>query len=156
MEPLNRRDLPVAHHCFGCGTLNPIGLRLAVYGEGDEVWADFVADRRHEGYRGLVHGGILAALLDEVLGWAFFHRGIWAVTTRLDLTYRAPVPVGARIRVTGRVVRDRGRMLDTVGQIADEGGRTLVEATGRYARIPEAQRAAWERAYAEPAADGPA
>lgn len=137
------------HHCFGCGALNPHGLRLAFFAaaDGAEVWTDFTPDRRHEGYHGLVHGGVIAALLDETLGWSFFARGVWAVTTRLNLTYRLPVPVGEPLRVTARLVRDRGRALEAAGWIADAAGRRLVEAEGAFMRVPEARRRAWEAQY---------
>lgn len=148
---LNTRN---EHHCFGCGTLNPHGLRLAFYSSPDDgrVWADFTPDRRHEGYHGLVHGGIIAALLDETLGWSFFGRGIWAVTTRLNLIYRQPVPVGQPVRVSAWLVRDRGRVLEAAGRIDDLRGDTLVEAEGAFMRVPESRRQEWEAQYgnAEP------
>lgn len=153
VEPLNRRNQLGEHHCFGCGTLNPHGLHLEIFGNETEVWADFTGGREHEGYAGLLHGGIVAALLDEVLGWSFFGRGVWAVTTRLALTYRGPVPIGTPVRVTARLARDRGRLLEATGEISDATGRVLVEAVGQFARVPEARRAAWERRYAAPAGE---
>ncbi len=144
---LNTRD---HHHCFGCGALNPTGLHLQFFAavDGTRVWADFTPDRRQEGAPGLVHGGLLAALLDETLGWALFGHGIWAVTTRLSLTYRRQVPIGTPIRVSAWLVRDRGRALLAEGRIEGQDGQTLVEAAGTFMRVPESRRQIWENQLA--------
>ena len=54
-------------HCFGCGQENPIGLRLSPHVDGDAVVASFVPKDDHQGWPGIVHGGIIASLLYEVL-----------------------------------------------------------------------------------------
>src|SRR3712207_6174508 len=90
---VNARD---DHHCFGCGRLNPHGLRLQFFEleESRGVWADFTPTREHEGFTGMVHGGIVTAVLDEAMGWAVFVGGAWAVTGRLAVEFREPVQVG--------------------------------------------------------------
>lgn len=70
--------VPNDHFCFGCGRLNARGLQLefAFTPENDAVWAPFTPCREHEGFAAIVHGGIVTAVLDEVMGWALFARGI--------------------------------------------------------------------------------
>jgi uncharacterized protein (TIGR00369 family) len=136
------------HHCFGCGTLNPCGLQLRFEREERGVSADFTPDRRHEGYAEIVHGGIVATLLDEVMAWALYDRGIWAVTARLHLTFRRPLQVGTPVRATGWLVADRGRLIEVAGEVrrtAD--GAVLAEAGATFARVREPQAASWRERY---------
>jgi len=106
-QPLIVRD---DHFCFGCGRLNAHGLQLqfAVTPERDGVWAPFRPSRAHEGFAEIVHGGIVTAVLDEVMGWALFARGIWAVTATIEVKFRKPVAVDVTTRAIGRI-RPRSR-----------------------------------------------
>ena len=144
---LNVRD---DHHCFGCGRLNPHGLQLDFYplADGDGLWATFTPTQVHEGFAGVVHGGIVTAVLDEIMGWAVFVRGAWAVTGRLTISFRKPVEVGVPTRAVGRVVADRGRLLDVAAELrraADD--LLLADATATFARVPEEQARAWRERY---------
>jgi uncharacterized protein (TIGR00369 family) len=140
----------VEHHCFGCGDLNPIGMRLKfreVAGD-DGVWAGFTPDRRHEGYLGMVHGGILTAMLDEAMSWAITATGEFAITARMEVSFRSPARVGQELRVIGRVTRRRSRVIDTAGTILEDDGDTVVaESEGRFVRVSDEQAAAWRNAY---------
>jgi uncharacterized protein (TIGR00369 family)/excisionase family DNA binding protein len=141
---LNRRD---DHFCFGCGRLNPAGLQLSFIAEGDEVRADFTPGRLREGWSGATHGGVLATLLDEALAWTLFHHQIWAVTARLAITYRRPAPIGAPLTARGRIVQDRGRLVEVAGEARDANGAVVAEATATFVRVSPEQRARLERIY---------
>jgi uncharacterized protein (TIGR00369 family)/excisionase family DNA binding protein len=141
---INRRD---DHACFGCGRLNPFGLQLDFVADEAGVWTDFVPGRLREGWTGTVHGGILATLLDEVLAWALFQRGIVAVTARLAITYRRPAPVGEPLRAHGWIERDRGRLVEAAGEVRDQTGTLLAEASATFVRVGAAERARLERVY---------
>jgi excisionase family DNA binding protein/uncharacterized protein (TIGR00369 family) len=146
-DRLNLRD---DHTCFGCGRLNPFGLHLDFVAEGDGVRADFVPGRLREGWSGTLHGGIIATLLDEVLAWALFRQQIWAVTTRLAITYRRPVLVGTPLSAHGRLERDRGRLIEASGEVRDATGLVLAEATATFVRVTAEARARLERIYGIP------
>src|SRR5207249_734462 len=103
------------HWCFACGRLNDAGLHLDFDVSRDRAETRFTPQRGHEGYDGTVHGGILTALLDETMGWAIFHQGIWGVTARIAVTFRQPVKVGAELRVVGGVARMPSRATETRG-----------------------------------------
>ena len=62
------------HYCFGCGTLNPIGLKLTFKWDGDKYSALWTPQREHQGRAGRVHGGLLALVLDEALSRAALER----------------------------------------------------------------------------------
>ncbi|HET8568568.1 MAG TPA: PaaI family thioesterase, partial [Candidatus Limnocylindria bacterium] len=132
---------------------NPAGLRLDVEADGDRITARHTVTRAHQSYDGTVHGGIITALLDEVMGWAVFIKGDWGVTARMSVTFRAPVPLGEELVATGWIERDRGRGLETKGELVRAAdGTVLAEADALFLRMPEGQRAALERRYgAEPA-----
>jgi len=146
-QPLIVRD---DHFCFGCGRLNAHGLQLqfAVTPERDGVWAPFRPSRAHEGFAEIVHGGIVTAVLDEVMGWALFARGIWAVTATIEVKFRKPVAVDVATRAIGRIGRDRGRILQVSGELRRESDDLLLaQATGSFVRVPESQAQAWRDRY---------
>lgn len=151
-ERLNGRD---QHACFGCGRLNPFGLQLDFVADDEGVRADVVPGRLREGWAGVLHGGLTATLLDEALGWALFRHDIWAVTARLTVTYRRPVPIGAPLSVHGRIVRDRGRSLEAAGEIRDAAGGVLAEAVAMFVRVRPAVQAEIERRYGLPGGPAP-
>ena len=106
MEPIDESTLTRInsaddHYCFGCGRLNPNGLYLHFYPLDDEsgIWAPFTPLREHEGYMGMVHGGIISTILDEVMTVALPARsgGDRAALDR----YRKPVEVGVPTRAIG-------------------------------------------------------
>lgn len=138
------------HNCFGCGHRNEAGLHLRFSDDpdGNGVHAAFVPASHVEGYTGMVHGGIITTVLDEVMAWSLYRHGIWAVTGELTTRYRKPIRVGQPTLATGTIVRDRGRALELRGEIRDRvEGRVLAEATATFIRMPEAQAKAWLEQY---------
>jgi len=125
----------VARWCYACGDLNPIGLHLHFRMEGEWAIAPFVARQEHQGYPGFVHGGIVSAVLDEAMGWATYGRGVWAVTGKMKMRFRAIVPVGEPLEVRGRIERDRGRTLEVTAELRGAGGALLAEAEGLFFRV---------------------
>lgn len=145
------------HHCFGCGRLSLHGLQLSFYEneDGNGVWAPFTPTDAFEGYEGVVHGGIVCTVLDEVMAWSLYRERTWAVTGQLSTRFRKPVVVGVPTRAVGRVVRDRGRVIEVRGELRREAdGLLLAEASGTFFRVPQAQAAAWNDRYLGAAAEG--
>jgi acyl-coenzyme A thioesterase PaaI-like protein len=138
-------DSDLARWCYACGDLNPIGLHLHFAMEGEWAVAPFMAQQEHQGYPGYVHGGVVASLLDEAMGWATYGRGIWALTGRLQTRFRGIVPTGEPLEVRARITRDRGRTLEVAAELRGPQGKVLAEAngvlfraTGEQARLIEA------------------
>src|SRR5437879_8205631 len=117
MARLSELGIDFEHWCFACGRLNEAGLHLDFDVSRDRAETRFTPRRRHEGYDGTVHGGIVTALLDETMGWAIFHQGIWGVTAKITVAFRQPVPIGEDLRVIGEIARDRGRLIETRGTV---------------------------------------
>jgi uncharacterized protein (TIGR00369 family) len=116
--------------CFGCGPLNEDGLQMTFLADGDVSVAEFAVPARYQSWKGVVHGGMVALLLDEAVGWAAWHKGHPGVTGKLEVRYRQPLRVGERVRLTGQVERVRRTLVyasATIERISD--GSTIAEAS---------------------------
>jgi uncharacterized protein (TIGR00369 family) len=133
--------------CFGCGDLNPNGLKLAFRLEGGVAVAEFDPDPQHQGYPGLMHGGLVATILDEAMGWAIYGRGIWAMTARMQVRFRRSVPLDRRLRVSAHVTNQRQRLLQARAELRDEGGTLLAEGEGAFLCVPPEQGREMEELY---------
>jgi uncharacterized protein (TIGR00369 family) len=123
--------------CFGCGGDNDDGLRMRFTQAGEEAVCELVVPDRFQSWRGMVHGGVVALMLDEAVGWASWNAGHPGLTGRLEVRYRRPLRLGERVRVTGRVDRVRRTLVyasATIDGMAD-GGR-VAEATATLMSVP--------------------
>jgi acyl-coenzyme A thioesterase PaaI-like protein len=126
------KQQPVSRNCFVCGVENSAGLHMHFF-ETDsnpvEVHVDYTVPAHFQGYPGVVHGGIIATMLDEVISRTIF-RGDpprFVVTAKLSIRYRKPVPVETPLKITGRVVEDKGKVITVMGQIYGPEGVLLAE-----------------------------
>lgn len=130
-------DKPQGHGCFACGTANPIGLNLHFYRAGDAVCSDVTLGRYHEGWENMAHGGIISALLDEVMSWAILYfKKTFAVTRKMEVKYVKPVLIGTPLTVAGRLL-DGYEILKirTQGEIRDQEGRLLVRSNAEFVAL---------------------
>lgn len=142
-------EIAARRYCFGCGDLNPAGLKLKFRFEGSKAVADFLPQGRHQGYPGLMHGGVTSAALDEAMGWAMYGVGVWAVTGKMEVKFRQPLPLHQKAVVSGEVIRNRGRWLEVRGEIRNEEGRLMAESYGLFMRLPEERVRELEETYVE-------
>lgn len=120
--------------CFVCGRDNPVGLRVQFYEdlENQRLVVPVVIPECYQSYPGIVHGGILATLLDETSGRALMmgsEEDIFWVTAKLELRYRNPTPTETPLEVVGWVVNRRRRSAEVAGEIRLADGTVTVEAT---------------------------
>lgn len=141
---------PSARWCFVCGVENPFGLKIRFFNEGyQQVVAHITLGDEYQSYPGIVHGGILATILDETMGRAILADGDAAdiqkarfmFTARMDARYRAPVPLHEEFTVRGRVDADRGRVVQVSGEIILADGTVAAEASATLVKIPPEQLA---------------
>ncbi|HVB65128.1 MAG TPA: PaaI family thioesterase [Nitrolancea sp.] len=135
------------HGCFGCGEQNPIGLRLKFHRVDGGVQATFKPEKIHEGYAHMTHGGIVATLLDEAMSWAVIDRGQLAVTAKMEVQFRHPVPIDEPLVVIARVERDRKRLYEASGELRTQTGDLLASATAVFMRVSQEQEHAWKAIY---------
>jgi len=120
--------------CFICGEDNPAGLRLDFYfdPETKKACTEFIADRNYEGYRDILHGGIITSVLDEVMIKAILASGFLAVTSRLNVEFKQPAEIGQKLRAEGWVTGQKGRVFFTEGCLLGDNKETLATGKGVY------------------------
>jgi uncharacterized protein (TIGR00369 family) len=136
------------HNCFACGELNEIGLHLKLNLEPGRCWTELEMPRRFEGWEGIVHGGILCTILDEVMAWALVAQDNWGVTARMSIEFRKPVTVGQAVRAEGWITQDRRRIHVTAGRIVDATtGAELAVAQATYVAASDARKRELKERY---------
>lgn len=131
---------PNSHYCFLCGVANPIGLKIAFYQASEtRVVVRFVPREEHQGYPGVLHGGITSALLDETIGRTLVPSDRWAMTTELTVRFKAPVPIGRPLTVEGEITRLRSRTMEGSGRIVLEDGTVAATAEAKYILLNDRQ-----------------
>jgi acyl-coenzyme A thioesterase PaaI-like protein len=127
------------HHdpsCWGCGD-NPAGLHLPhPASEGLEEYEAYVAfDELHQGGPGIVHGGFVAAALDEAAGLLATWYAFPTVTARMLVRYRRPVPINTELLLRATLDEARGRRLHVTAAIVD-GHERLAECRAAFLHVP--------------------
>jgi uncharacterized protein (TIGR00369 family) len=134
--------VPGCEECFGCGPQSRFGLHPEFRVESDpdggrRVVAEFTGRPEHQGFAGLVHGGILTAMLDEVMAHAVWAEGVFAVTGQLNVVFRRPTPTETPLRAEGEVTGRRARVHETRARQLLPDGTVAVEGTGTFVELPE-------------------
>ena len=135
---------PNSRYCFACGRSNPIGLYMKFDYDGERVWSRFRPREEHQGYPGLLHGGLAATMLDEVLGRLCIARNRWMATVKLELRYHAPVPIDQELTLVAEVLEERRRLMRARGELRLEDGTVAVSAVGTYLPLPDEVLERWE------------
>ena len=134
------RKLPRYKYCFVCGRNNQAGLNM-IWEETDQgVIGEYLSQEKHCGYIGIIHGGIISALLDECIGWAvglvekkMFYTG------ELKVTFKAPLPVDKKVIIKGYYSNDQAedkKYRKGYGSIVDDQGTVYATAEGKFFAIP--------------------
>jgi acyl-coenzyme A thioesterase PaaI-like protein len=129
-----------ARQCFACGDDNPIGLHLDdIRRVGDQVRATLHPRPEYQSYPGVLHGGLSATALDEVMGYAsILLAGIWAATATMEVRYRTQVPYDAPLPLVAGLTDTRGRRVRAWARLHLPDDRVGVEATGLLVALPAA------------------
>lgn len=116
--------------------MNPDGLQLKFEPGEDGSVAFYQVPERFQSWAGMAHGGVVALMLDEAVGWAGWHSGHPGVTGRLQVSYRRPLKLGERVRIVGRVENVRRSLVyvTAVVENADDGSR-VADATATLMQV---------------------
>ncbi len=133
---------PNSKNCFVCGLENDFGLKLSFFETNPgEVIVETEVPDQFQGYPGVVHGGVVASLVDEVLGRVHMgndpENSRFMYTIKLSLSYRKPVPTNTPIRIVGQAIRSKTQTATSIAKIFDKNGQLLVEADAILRNIPE-------------------
>ncbi len=134
---MSKLELEDNRYCFACGMDNPDGLRLDWKIDGQAMVTEFTPPQKYQGWKGIVHGGVLATLLDESmtrLAWIVCGA---AVTAEMKIRYVTPANIGEKLYVRGEIVKESPRLIETRAFIykEDESGLLIAHATGKAMRV---------------------
>jgi len=140
---------PASRTCFLCGRQNDIGLKMTWHNDpqAGRIWARVVVPEHFNGYPGVVHGGIVAAILDETAGRAILLDGDadnLMVTLKLEVRYRRPTPTGEPLLAVGWVTRPGKNRAAVAGELRRADGAVTAECEALLARPSEEFSRQWE------------
>jgi acyl-coenzyme A thioesterase PaaI-like protein len=118
------------------GLRNPTGLHLQYHLDGERVVTSWTPTEDHAGFPGLVHGGLIAAVLDDVMGRCSVLERRWVVTGRMETRFREGAPIGAPLRVEGWSTRFTRRVMQAEASMTLENGVVVAQASGTYLPVP--------------------
>jgi uncharacterized protein (TIGR00369 family) len=139
--------LPYYRQCFVCGEtrLGRLGVRFKVVN--GTVRATFTPTEKHVGFPGIVHGGIITALLDEAMVWAIYAAtGQFALSAEITVRFLKPLPVGQTVEIVGYLVRKQRRIWEVASEIHDEQAIIYARAWGRFVPAPSEESEQWQSA----------
>lgn len=119
-------------HCFCCGESNAQGLKLRYrYPEPGKASTSFTIPDHFTGWKEVVHGGLLAMVLDETMAHACASKGLNGFTGEISVRFRQPVRVGTLVEAAGRILSERRRVVTTAARLT-AGGATIAEAEATF------------------------
>jgi acyl-coenzyme A thioesterase PaaI-like protein len=136
---------PNSRMCFICGLENPVGLHLHIYEtEPGVVETTYIAPEHFQGYPGVLHGGIVGAIIDEISGRALMGgdpmNPRFMFTARLEVKYRKNVPIGRPLKIIGKAVNSKSRSAEAWAGIYEaETGELLAEGSTLLINVPADQ-----------------
>jgi acyl-coenzyme A thioesterase PaaI-like protein len=140
-------ELPQTAGCLVCGRSNPHGLHLSLHVDPATaaVTTTFTPKPAHIGFENIIHGGLLATVLDEAMVWA----SIWSakracVAAELTVRYRESARPGDHLLVTTRIESARSKLITTTGQITrPSDNATIATASGKFIPLDSARHQAF-------------
>jgi len=147
--PVQRIKQPSSRTCFLCGKQNDIGLKMEWYNnpEKNQVEAKITIPEHFNGYPGVAHGGIIAAILDETAGRAVMLDGNFEnlfVTLKLEVTYRKITPTNTPLSVTGWLLKGSGKRRKVAAEIKLPDGTLTAACEALVSRPPKELTDSWE------------
>jgi acyl-coenzyme A thioesterase PaaI-like protein len=134
-------DMPIFDdYCFACGARNPIGIQMQVNYVEDTLAAEsrLALPKEFQGWKEVIHGGILATLLDEIMMHAVWHFAGAGVTLGIDVQFRQPLAPAEMVLVRGKITETKGRRLKAQGEIIRQAdNRIIANSLGRFLLLKE-------------------
>ena len=144
MLPRNTPDLVTKEgytKCFACGQDNPVGLKLNFSWDGQTARAQFVPDEWHQGWPGVIHGGIIAVVLDEAMTYVPYFQGLHCITGRMEVRWRSHAVAGEQLLVTATATRQTRKLVECQSALTRPDGSTVAEGKALFYVINSGQQA---------------
>jgi uncharacterized protein (TIGR00369 family) len=123
--------------CFVCGDKNDCGLKVDFFYDQGVARAEYVPDDRFQGYKGILHGGIISSLLDEVMIKAVIAQNLLVVTAEIEVKFLKPVKIGERLSLEGKVIEEKGRIFVAQGKACNAKKEIVAMAKGKFFKVTE-------------------
>lgn len=125
------------YYCFACGSLNNSGLRLQFQldKENKAITTEFIPQKIHQGFKGIVHGGIIGLILDECAVNLAWKLGIYAVSAEYTVRLLKPAATGERLTFLAKIKSEKSKVLIVEGECRDEGGRAIAYSSAKCVKI---------------------
>ena len=127
-------------NCFGCGSSNPIGLRLIHRLEGGQLVTEFVPGEDHQGWPGIAHGGIITTLLYEVLENLPYHMGVVTMMKSMETRFRRPAKTGKSLTAKSWLVDRTDRNMTVSASLTGEDSELIAEGNAVLVVLSERQK----------------
>ena len=134
-------------HCFVCGDNNENGLKIDFYYSDGKARAEYVPARNFEGYKDILHGGILSTLLDEVMIKSILANGLLTVTSQIEVKFKAPAQIGKKIILEGKIKENRARLILAEGKAFTQDGEIIAISKGTYFKVKGQMKKQLERSF---------
>jgi uncharacterized protein (TIGR00369 family) len=123
-------------YCLVCGSENPFGLKLNFRLEGDELSCEWTAEKRFQGYADVVHGGMIATILDEIMVNLPWKRdGVPVISAELTVRYLHPAKIGEHLIFRSQVSDTAKRLITATGTCRTSEGVLIAEASAKCMKI---------------------
>ncbi len=123
------------HMCFGCSPINPIGFKLTFTMEDGVCRTSFTAGKEYQGWSGVMHGGLIATLLDETMAQWLWLNDIGTMTAEMTTRYSLAVPIDTPLVIESQKTGGRGRLHVMEGRLILPDGSIAVKSTGKFLQI---------------------
>jgi|SRR5579872_1640728 len=117
--------------CFACGMDNLEGLRIAWKIIGNTTSAEFIPDQKYQGWKDILHGGIIATLLDEAMTRLASIVCGGALTAEITVRYLSPAPIGETLYIHGEIVKESRKLVEMKASITNASGKIIARSTGK-------------------------
>ncbi len=114
--------------CFGCGQNNPVGMKLDFRWDGHTARAEFTPNKYYQGWPDIIHGGIIACLLDEAMGWTTLFAGMNCVNAKMEIRLRRTTMIDEPLVITGWIIERKKRLVRARAAISLVNGTPVAEA----------------------------
>lgn len=122
------------NYCFVCGEKNPSGLNLRFSLQNGKILAEFIPQKIHQGYKNIVHGGIISTLIDEAMVKAALLQGIPAITAEITVRFKKPLMVGEKAIIEASITNMNKKIIETSAKIMKEDNTLIAEGYAKLLR----------------------
>jgi uncharacterized protein (TIGR00369 family) len=122
------------NHCFVCGEKNQNGLHLKFSIAEGKVLSEFVIQKTHQGYKDIIHGGIISTIIDEAMVKAAIMQGMPAVTVEIGIRFKNPLTVGEKAVVEAIITKMNKKIIETSASVRKTDGTVIAEGRGKLLR----------------------